>query len=338
MRTATMRTTVQRTMDPTLTRRGFCALAAGLALGAGTSASAQAWPAREVRLIVSGTPGQGTDVLSRLIAQELSKRLGKAFVVDNRAGAGGMIAADLAAKATPDGYTLLMATNATHAANAAMYPSIPYDPLKDFSPVGLVGLLPMVLATHSESGIRDVADLVRLARAKPGGHDVAVPSTSARVMVQHINALAGIELFPVPYKGSGPAFVDVMAGRLALTVDTISAALPHVQSGKLRLLGVTTAKRFDATPDVPTLAEAGLSGFDLAPWNALMGPAGLPPAVVQSLNTQLQEILRDPAVRQQLLVLGILPSGGTPGDLQAFVASEHRMWGDLVRKAKITAN
>ena len=323
-------------------KRRLVAVATALLLGAALApASAQTgpqgYPNREVRLVVTGTPGQGTDVLSRLIAQRLSDRIKQPVVVQNRPGAGGNIGADFVAKAPADGYTLLMGTNATHAANAAMYAKMPFDPLKDFTPISMVGSLPMILSAGPGVPISTLRELLDAARAKPGSINAAIPSTSARVILQLFNQLGQVELFPVSYKGSGPAFIDVIAGRVEVTIDTVSATLPQIAGGKVKPLAVSTGKRFEAVPNVPTLAEAGVQGFDLAPWNALMAPQGTPKAIVDYLNGHVVAILSEPDLREQLVKLGIQPSSGTPEQLGAFIVSESQKWGDLVRQAKIVA-
>ena len=295
------------------------------------------YPNKQIRLVVTGTPGQGTDILSRLIAQRLSDRIRQPIFVDNKPGAGGNIGADAAAKAPADGYTLLMATNATHAANAAMYSNMPFDPIKDFTAVAMVGSLPMMLSASPELPVSNVRELLDAARAKPGAINVAIPSTSARVMLQLFNQLGKVDLFPVNYKGSGPAFIDLYGGRVQLTIDTVSASLPQAAAGKIKPLAITTGKRFDAVPNVPTLGEAGVPGFDLAPWNALMAPRGTPKDIVNYLNGHIVSILAEPETRKRMVELGILPTSGTPEQLEAFVVSESQKWGDLVRQAKIVA-
>jgi len=295
------------------------------------------YPNKQIRLVVTGTPGQGTDILSRLIAQRLSDRIRQPIFVDNKPGAGGNIGADAAAKAPADGYTLLMATNATHAANAAMYSNMPFDPIKDFTAVAMVGSLPMMLSASPELPVSNVRELLDAARAKPGAINVAIPSTSARVMLQLFNQLGKVDLFPVNYKGSGPAFIDLYGGRVQLTIDTVSASLPQAAAGKIKPLAITTGKRFDAVPNVPTLGEAGVPGFDLAPWNALMAPRGTPKEIVNYLNGHIVSILAEPETRKRMVELGILPTSGTPEQLEAFVVSESQKWGDLVRQAKIVA-
>ncbi|MGE4240788.1 Bug family tripartite tricarboxylate transporter substrate binding protein [Ramlibacter sp.] len=311
----------------------------GLAMAglAGRSAFAQAYPARQVHLVVTGTPGQGTDIVSRLIAQKLSERLKQQIVVENRAGAGGNIAAEYASKAPADGYTLLMATNATHAANPAMYARLPYDPTADFTPISLVGLLPMMISSSPALPVSNVREFVALARSKPGAINVAVPSSSARVVLELFNQLGKVELFPVSYKGSGPAFIDLFGGRIQATIDTVSATMPQIAGGKVKALAVSTARRFEAVPDVPTLAESGVGDFDLAPWNGLMAPRGTPREIVNLLNMHVAAILAEPDTRKRMVDLGIQPASGTPEQFDRFVQGEARKWGDLIRKANIKA-
>ena len=297
----------------------------------------QGYPNKQIRLVVTGTPGQGTDVLSRLIAQRLSDRIKQQVFVDNKAGAGGNIGADIVAKAPADGYTLLMGTSATHAANAAMYAKMPFDPIKDFAPVAMVGSLPMLVSASPELPVSNVRELLDAAKARPGSINVAIPSTSARVMLQLLNQLTKVELFPVNYKGSGPAFIDLFGGRIQLTIDTVSASLPQAAAGKIKPLAVTTGKRFEAMPNVPTLSEAGVPGFDLAPWNALMAPRGTPKDIINILNAHVVAILSEPDLRKRMVELGIQPVSGTPEQLEAFVHSEMQKWGELVRQAKIVA-
>lgn len=305
--------------------------------GAIAPAVAQPYPARQVRLVVTGTPGQGTDVLSRVIAQKLSDRLKQQIFVDNRPGAGGNIGADTVAKAPADGYTLLMGTNATHAANPAMFSRMPYDHLRDFTPIAMVGMLPLMLSAGPNLKAASVRELLEAVRSSPGRINVAVPSSSARVAVELFNQLAKVELYPVNYKGSGPAFVDLIGGRIELTMDTVSASKPQVAAGKIRPLAVTSGRRFDAVPEVPTLAESGLAGFDLSPWNALMGPRGVPQDIVTLLNGHVVAILAEADTKKRLADLGIQAVSGTPEQLDSFIHAETKKWGELIARAKIKA-
>lgn len=318
-----------RMLKPILVGLAACAFAAG--------ALAQAYPARPLRLVVPYPPGQGTDVVSRLIAQKLSGSLGQQIIVDNRPGAGGNIGADMVAKAAPDGHTLVMGTNATHAANAAMYPTMPYDHMEDFVPVALVGLLPMVLSANPSFEASSVKELVGLAKAGPGALSVAVPSSSARVVLELFRQLSSADLFAVDYRGSGAAFTDVLGGRVPLTIDTLAASAGHLSAGRLKAIALSTAGRSESAPGIATFAEAGLEGFDLAPWNALFAPRGTPAKIVARLNTGVAEAISDAQVRARLLQLGVepAPSGFSPEKLAAFVRSETRKWGELVRSAGI---
>jgi tripartite-type tricarboxylate transporter receptor subunit TctC len=313
----------------------WLALVAGLT--AASAAIAQSYPNRPIRLVVPYAAGQGTDIVARAVGQKLSDRLKQTIVVDNRPGAGGSIGADVVAKAPPDGYTLLMGTNATNAANAALYSSVPFNHLQDFSPVVLVGLLPMVLSAAPEFKAASVREVLEMAKANPSAVNVALPSTSAQIVLELLKQLAGVDLFGVNYKGSGAAFTDVLGGRVPLTIDTVTATLPHIASGKVRPLAITTANRFDAIKSVPTVIESGVAGFDIAPWNAVFAPHGTPREIVSLLNTELVKVLDDAETRQRLVQLGIAPAGGTPEQLESFVQSETRKWGELIRKAKIKA-
>jgi tripartite-type tricarboxylate transporter receptor subunit TctC len=308
---------------------------AALTFAAG--AAAQAYPARPVLLIVPYAPGQGTDVLSRVVAQKLQESLGQPFVVENKPGAGGNIGAEVAAKAAPDGYTLVMGTNATHAANIAMYPKLSFDHIKDFAPVALVGMLPMVLSASPSYSATTVMQLIAAAKEKPGEINVALPSTTAQVVLEQFQQMSGTKLFPVTYKGSGAAFTDVAGGRIPLLIDTVTASLPQINAGKLKPIATSTASRTKVAPNIPTFAEAGLAGFELAGWNALFAPRGTPAPVIQKLNGEVTRLLAQPETQQRLLQMGFEPSGGTPEQLGAFVESETKKWVTLIRAAGLTA-
>jgi tripartite-type tricarboxylate transporter receptor subunit TctC len=312
------------------------ALAAG-ALACSAAAHAQTYPTKPVRLIVPYAPGQGTDVLSRFLGQKLQESLGQPFVIENRPGAGGNIGADAAAKAAPDGYTLVMGTNATHAANLAMYGSLPFDHVGDFAPIALVGMLPMVLSAAPAYPVSSVQELVAAAKAKPGEINVALPSTTAQIVLELFTQTAGARLFAVTYKGSGAAFTDVAGGRVPLLIDTATATLPQVAAGKLKPIAISTAKRTALAPGIPTFAEAGLAGFELVAWNALFAPRGTPAPIVQRLNAEVLRILAQPDTRERLLQMGFEPAGTSPEQLAAFVQSETRKWTALIRSAGVKA-
>jgi tripartite-type tricarboxylate transporter receptor subunit TctC len=312
------------------------ALLAGAALCG--SAFAQAYPSKPVRVIVPFAPGQGADVAARAVAQKLSEQLKATFVIDNRPGAGGNIGAELAAKAPADGYTLLVGSNGTHAANAALYASLPFDPAKDFVAISYIGSVAMVLVAAPSFPAATVPQLVQMAKDKPASINVAIPSSTARVVYELFKQLSGAELFPVTYKASGQAMSDLMGGQVQLSIDTLIAASPHIGSGKLKALGVSSLKRPAALAAVPTLAESGLPRFDLVAWNVWFAPRGTPPEVVTVLNSGIAAVLASADVQQRLRQLGYEPGAGeNPARVAEFVDAESRKWGELIRRAGIKA-
>ena len=309
--------------------KAIAALAAATALPA---ALAQAYPTKPVRIVVPYQPGQGTDVATRFLAEHLGKALGQALVVDNRAGAGGNIGAAEAARAAADGYTLLMGTNGTHVLNQFLYPSMPFNPEKDFEPIMLVSTFPMVVLTTPNSPYRSVADVLAEAKAKPDTINVALPSTTARLVLELLQQQTHARLRNIPYKGSGTAMTDLMGGQVPLSIDTVSAARGFVGAGKLKVLGITSSTPSALLPDARPVAAQGVDGFEVLAWNGLYAPAGTPPAVVQRLNTELAKLLAMPEIRQRLLELGHEPAGGTPGYLAAFASRERQKWGPLIQQ------
>ena len=305
---------------------------------AATLALAQPYPNRPIRLIVPYPPGQGTDVLARAIAERASGGLGQQIVVENKPGAGANIGSDFVAKATPDGYTLLMGTNATHAMNAAMYSNLTFDPVKDFSPIMLVGILPMVLAGNNSFPAANLKDVVALARAKPDSLNVALPSTTARVLLEMVKAADNAPLFGVAYKGSGAGITDLVGGQVQMMIDTVPAIMPQITAGKVKGLAISTAQRSELAPNIPTMAESGMPGFELTAWNAMFAPARTPPEVINRLHAEIAKALAQPEMRERLLRLGFEPGKGTPESLAAFVQSESQRWGASIRKAGIKAD
>lgn len=305
---------------------------------AATLALAQPYPNRPIRLIVPYPPGQGTDVLARAIAERASGGLGQQIVVENKPGAGANIGSDFVAKATPDGYTLLMGTNATHAMNAAMYSNLTFDPVKDFSPIMLVGILPMVLAGNNSFPAANLKDVVALARAKPDSLNVALPSTTARVLLEMVKAADNAPLFGVAYKGSGAGITDLVGGQVQMMIDTVPAIMPQITAGKVKGLAISTAQRSELAPNIPTMAESGMPGFELTAWNAMFAPARTPPEVINRLHAEIAKALAQPEMRERLLRLGFEPGKGTPESLAAFVQSESQRWGTSIRKAGIKAD
>jgi len=296
-------------------------------------AAAQNYPSRPVRLIVPYQAGQGTDVAARYFAERLSKALGQQFVVDNRPGAGGNIGTEAVAHATPDGYTLLMGTNATQTMNEFLYPSTGYSAEKDFAPIVLIGMLPMVVAANPGFAPSTMPELVAAAKAQPDKINVALPSTSARVVFEFLKERSGAPLFGVPYKGSGTAMTEVMGGQVQLIVDTATALRGHVQNGKLKAIAITTLKSGELLPGVKSVAEQGAAGFEMTPWTAMYAPRGTPKEIVDKLNAEVMKVLAEPEARQKLMQLGFEPAGGTPAQLATFENSERAKWGPLIKAA-----
>lgn len=309
----------------------------GLAAAVPAHAQPNAWPARPVRIIVPYQPGQGTDVATRYLAEHLTKVLGQTFLVDNRAGAGGNIGAAEAARATPDGYTLLMGTNGTHVLNQYLYGTMSFDPERDFEPVMLVSSFPMVLLAGPTSRYANLADLLADAQARPDSINAALPSTTARLVLELLKQQKPTHIQGIPYKGSGTSMTDLIGGQVLLSIDTVSASRAFVAGGKLKALGVTSLKPTALMPGVKPLADQGVDGFQVLAWNGLYAPRGTPAAVVQKLNAELNKVLAQPEVRQRLLELGHEPAGGPPSELADFARSERLKWAPLIAKAGLKA-
>ncbi|OZI58822.1 Bug family tripartite tricarboxylate transporter substrate binding protein [Bordetella genomosp. 1] len=299
---------------------------------------AETYPAKPVRVIVPYQAGQGTDVATRYLAEHLTKALGQTFVVENRPGAGGNIGTAEVGRAAADGYTVLMGTNGTHVLNQYLYSSLPFDPEKDFEPVMLVSSFPMVLLTPAGSPIKSLQDLLKAARAKPDGVDVGLPSTTARLVLELLEKQTSTRIAGIPYKGSSTAMTDLIGGRVAVGVDTVSASRAFIDSGKLVPLGVTSLKPSALLPGVPSVADAGVNGFQVIAWNGVYVPRGTPGAVVKTLNDTLATILKQPEVRKRLLELGHEPAGGSADELRQFAASERKKWGPLIAEAGLKAD
>ena len=307
----------------------------GLALA--TTVAAQAYPSKPVRIVVAYQAGQGTDVATRYFAEQLGKALGQSIYVENKPGAGGNIGTETAARAAPDGYTLTMGTNATHGVNQFLYATPGYDAEKDFEPIILTGTLPMVISANPASGFNSLADVLAAAKSKPNSADIAMPSTTARLVFEFLKERSGAPLFGVPYKGSGTAMAEVMGGQIPLVIDTVTASRPQIDGGKIKPIAVTSLKSSALLPGVKSVAEQGMPGFEVIAWNALYAPKGTPPAIIRQLNAEMQKILAQPETRQKLLSLGYDPAGGTPEELAAFGRSERSKWGPLINAAGIKA-
>ena len=303
-----------------------------------SAASAQPYPSKPVKIIVPYQAGQGTDVATRHFADQLTKSLGQNFFVENRPGAGGNIGTEAAAKSAPDGYTLIMGTVATHSMNQHMYTSLSFDPEKDFEPVILTGMLPMVISANPSFPGNSIADLIAAAKAAPNTLNVAMPSTTARIVYELFKQRSGAPVFGVAYKGSATSMTEVMGGQVPLTIDTVTATRPHVASGRLKALAITTLKSSELLPGVKSVAEQGLPGFEVTAWNALYAPKGTPRAIVDQLNAEMAKIIAQPETRQRLLSLGFEPASGTPQQLAEFGRAEREKWGQLIKAAGIRAN
>lgn len=318
------------------TFRFAIALAIGAAALAPLAAQAQAaFPDRPITIVVPFSAGGTTDILARVIGQSMSRDLGQPVVVENRAGAGGNIGAQLVARAVPDGHTLVMGTVGTHAINATLYAKMPFDPLKDFAPISRVALVPNLLVSHPAQPFRNVKELIAYARAHPGKVTAANSGvgTSIHLSAELFRHMAGVDVQNVAYRGSAPALNDLVGGHTAIMFDNMPSAIGYVRAGKLRALAVTTAARSAALPEVPTLAEAGVPGFEATSWFGLLAPANTPAPVLARLNGAIQKALADPEVKRQLLEQGAEPVGDTPQQFAGFIASETAKWGKVVRQS-----
>ena len=304
---------------------------------AAAQAFAQGYPAKPLKMIIPYPPGGGNDTLGRLFAAKLGDRLGQPVVVENRPGAGTIIGTEAAAKSPPDGYTILLSSIATHALSPNLYSKVPYDPVRDFAPITLLGIAPTVLVVPADLPAKDLAELVAAAKAKPGGLAYASGGngTPPHINGEVFKSVAGVDLLHVPYKGGGPALVDLMAGRVQVMLDTAASAMPHVRSGKLRALAITGDKRSPEYPDIPTFAEAGLPGYDTNAWYSMHAPAGTPPEVVRRLNAELVASLKDPDVQARFKQLTTEPVGNTPEEFAAFVKAELDKYARVIKSAGI---
>lgn len=313
-------------------------LAAAATLMPDSRVWAQAYPSKPIRVIVPFPPGQGTDVGTRFLAERLGRALGRNLVVENRPGAGASIGTEALAKSAPDGYTLGIGTAGTHTMNPSLYPSLGYDPEKDFEPISLTGLLPLMIAAHPSFAPNTIAELIAAAKAKPDTLNVALPAPPQRVAFELLRLQGGAPLFGIPYKGSASALPEVMSGQVPLIVDSITALRPHINSGRLKALAVTSLNSTDLLPGVKSVAEQGLPGFELTAWNAFFAPKGTPAAIVSRLNTEIRKVLADPETRAHLMALGFEVAGSTPEELAERVRSERDKWSRIIRAARITAD
>ena len=315
-------------------KRLFIAIAI-LVLGAGQAYAQTTWPKQPIRIIVSFTPGGAPDILARVLAEYWQRNLGVPVLVENRPGVGGNIGADLVAKSEADGYTLLIGTVGIHAINGALYDKLPFDPVKDFTPISFLASTPNVLIVNKQLGVSNLQDLVELAKSKPnqltfGSSGVG---TSLHMSGELFKEMTGVQIRHIPYKGRAQSLPDLVSGRITMLFDNLSSSLPLIKAGEVQALGVTSLKRSLAAPEIPTLAEQGLPGFEAISWFSLMAPAQLPPSIQMRLNRLTRQALTNPEVKARLLAGGLDPMPGSPQDLSKLIASESHKWGRVVVKS-----
>ena len=314
-------------------------LLATLSFGAAPGAMAQAFPSKPVRILVGFAPGGAMDIVARTVGQKMSVSIGQPVVVENKPGAGSNIAIRALIDSAPDGYTVMLVANGL-AANPVLYEPAPFDPERDVVPVALVARLPVVIAANASSEFSSLASLVQAAKARPGAVAYATPGNGStpHLAVELFARAAGISLGHVPYKGGAPAITDVLSGQLPLVAVNAVEVLPHVKTGKLRVLAALSAERVSTLPDTPTIAESGFPGFEASVWHAFIAPRGTPPAVIERLSAEIGKALASPDVKERLAALGAEVSPTGPAELGALVRSERERYGRLIREAKIKAN
>ena len=294
-----------------------------------------AWPTQAIRIIVTFTPGGAPDILARVLAENWQRKLGVPVLVENRPGYGGIIGADLVAKSDPDGYTLLIGTVGIHAINGTLYERMPFDPIKDFTPISFLASTPNVLIVNKKLGVSNVHELIELAKTKPnkltfGSSGIG---TSLHMSGELFKEIAGIDIRHIPYKGRAQSLPDLVSGRISMLFDNLSSSLPLIRAGEVQALGVTTLKRSPAAPEIPTLAEQGLPKFEAVSWFSLMAPANLPPTIQRRLNQLTRQALEKPDVKNRLLAGGLEPNPASPKDLSKLITAESRKWSRVVQQS-----
>ena len=317
------------------TRRTICfhlGLAAAT-LAVGSRAAAQSYPDRSIKIVVGFPPGQATDTSARNIAAKMAETLKQTIFIDNRPGAGGSISHEAVKNAVADGYTLVMGSSGSLAINPALYRKLPYDPLKDFEPIGTVSASPLALFTATATPVGNVSELIAYVKARPGKVSYGSPGngTTAHIAMEMFKQAAGLDMLHVPYKGSPPMITDAVSGLVQFAFDATASIVPFSQSGRVKLLGVTSAKRMPALPDLPTIAEQGVPGFEAMAWTGLLAPKGTPAPVIEALNAALNKALKHPDILAQLALTGSQPMEGTPADFRRFLQSEIARWGKAVK-------
>jgi tripartite-type tricarboxylate transporter receptor subunit TctC len=313
---------------------------AALTVLCGAGQAQTQYPLKPIRIIVAYTPAGTTDILARAIGQKFTEAWKQPVIVDNRPGANGNIGTEVAAKAAPDGYVLLMGTAGTHGVNPSLYPKLPYDALKDFAPISLAAIVPNIVVVHNALPVKNLQELINYGKKNPGKLAYGSPGigSTGHLSSELFKSIAGIDMVHVAYKGSAPTLQDLMANQVQVVIDNIPAYLPQVKAGKIRALAVTGSKRSPAAPELPTVAEAGLKGYDAAAWFGLFAPAGTPEEVVARISAETQRILSLPDIRDRLLALGAQPAGNSPEDFARFVAAEIAKWARVIQSANVTLN
>lgn len=316
------------------------ALAALFLLGAGQAGAQAPYPAKAIRYVVPFPAGGPLDIVARAIGQDLNKAWNQPVIVDNRPGAGGNIGADVVAKAPPDGYTILMGAVSTHAINPTLYSKLPYDPIRDFAPVTLITSVPNVLVVHPSVPVKSVKDLIALAKTRPNQLNFASGSTGSagHLAGELFNSMAGVQMTHIPYKGAAPAVIDLIAGHVSLMFDNLASALPNIKASRVRAIAVTTLKRSPLVPDLPTIDESGLRGFDVSTWFGIFAPAGTPVDVVNKLNAEVARILHMPEMRERLAALGAEPIGNKPDEFLAFIKTEIPKYAKVIKASGAKAD
>jgi tripartite-type tricarboxylate transporter receptor subunit TctC len=307
-----------------------------VALACGTSFAQQGFPSKPVHLLIPYAPGGAVDILGRTLGEELAKKWGQPVLVENRTGAGGVIASQVVAKAEPDGYTLIVVAMG-HSINPFLYENLPYDTFKDFTPISLLGSSPNVLLVAANSPYKSLADILAAAREKPGAlaYGMAGNGTSTHLAGELLKSMAKVNIAPIAYKGGAPIIVDLLGGHIPLSFNNIPESISHINNGSLRALGVTSATRSEALPNVPTIAEAGVPGYDTSVWWGLLGPAGLPADLTAKISKDCVEAINTPAVKQRLNNLGATVIGSSPVDFANYIKTEYDKWGPIIKAAGI---
>lgn len=314
-------------------------IAAAILAMAPAAAFSQAYPAKPVRVVIPFPPGQATDVIGRVVVQKLGDALGKGFIVDNRPGANGIVGIETVVNSPPDGYTLLITASGSLVINPSLYRKLSYEPLRDLAPIALLGLIPLIVVAHPSLPVKTIPQLVALAKSQPGALSYASsgPGSAQHLAMEMLKYRTGMNILHVPYKGSAPAVTDLMSGQVQLMFDTVASSLPLIRAGRVRALGVGLAKRSVVLPNVPTLDESGVKGFQVAGWAGFLAPAKTPPAIIQQLNAETLKILGQPDVKERITNLGMESANTAPEEFAAFMKSESAKWAQAVKLAGVKA-